>query len=739
MSTLKAGTIRGKHKHTSSGSSLAQATGSVSPSPNKRAADAQRDNVSTTSSTPSNSGTAEDEPFEGWLLKWTNYIKGYQKRWCVLKGGCLSYYRSKEEMEHTCRGTINLAGAMIYVEDKLNLTLSTGAQVYNLRANSEKERQTWISRLEAAKAKAAREQADLDGESDSEAEPSEEETDRVVAKGGATASEKIVNLRQTHELVAKQCSALQKRTVKIGDKALEAYPELRELQSDLTMFKSLALALVESCGQFIQEVEVEEKHLRKSVQVERRKRAKLLEAVETLAKEQLVLEKHANKLQVETGGNGSVVPNADDDDGEDEFFDATDDADPAAAGSRPQSSQSRRSTHRGSISVSPPDASTGGRQRRAAINFKPNKKYSLWAVMRNCIGKDLSKIPMPVFFNEPISFLQRLCEDLEYGELLNRAAQAKSSVERMAFVAAFTMSSYANTTTRTGKPFNPILGETYELDLRAEKGFRVITEQVSHHPPICALFAEGKDWTFLEDFSMANKFRGKYLQIEPLGVSRLIFKDTGEQYSWRKVTTTIHNIIVGKLWIDQHGEMDIINHTTGDKCHLKYFEYSYFSRDIARKVSGTVTDNNGMAHYELEGTWDDSMTAIKVSEPTAPATVMWKRSPLPPDHMEMYGFTYFACMLNEMEPNTAPTDSRLRPDQRLMENGLWDEANTEKQRVEEKQRVVRKQREASGEKWEPLWFQLKKDPLTGQDVHFYKGGYWEAKEKHDFKVCPDLW
>ena len=34
------------------------------------------------------------EQFRGWLLKWTNYIKGYQKRWFVLsKNGLLSYYR----------------------------------------------------------------------------------------------------------------------------------------------------------------------------------------------------------------------------------------------------------------------------------------------------------------------------------------------------------------------------------------------------------------------------------------------------------------------------------------------------------------------------------------------------------------------------------------------------------------------------------------------------------------------
>lgn len=35
---------------------------------------------------------AEPE-MKGWLLKWTNYLKGYQRRWFVLSNGVLSYYR----------------------------------------------------------------------------------------------------------------------------------------------------------------------------------------------------------------------------------------------------------------------------------------------------------------------------------------------------------------------------------------------------------------------------------------------------------------------------------------------------------------------------------------------------------------------------------------------------------------------------------------------------------------------
>ena len=50
--------------------------------------------------------------------------------------------------------------------------------------------------------------------------------------------------------------------------------------------------------------------------------------------------------------------------------------------------------------------------------------------------------------------------------------------------------------------------------------------------------------------------------------------------------------------------------------------------------------------------------------------------------------------MNEFETGVAPTDTRNRPDQRLMEEGQWDDANKEKLRLEEKQRATRRKRES---------------------------------------------
>lgn len=40
--------------------------------------------------------------------------------------------------------------------------------------------------------------------------------------------------------------------------------------------------------------------------------------------------------------------------------------------------------------------------------------------------------------------------------------------------------------------------------------------------------------------------------------------------------------------------------------------------------------------------------------------------------------------------------------------------------------------------YKALWFERKKDPVTKELTHVYRGGYWECKEKQDWTSCPDI-
>ena len=85
-------------------------------------------------------------------------------------------------------------------------------------------------------------------------------------------------------------------------------------------------------------------------------------------------------------------------------------------------------------------------------------------------------------------------------------------------------------------------------------------------------------------------------------------------------------------------------------------------------------------------------------------------------------------MSDELRERLPPTDSRLRPDQRALENGDLKAASTEKHRIEEKQRSMRKEREKRGEKWRARYFEEEEDSKTGEKSFRYVRDYWADRK-----------
>lgn len=173
------------------------------------------------------------------------------------------------------------------------------------------------------------------------------------------------------------------------------------------------------------------------------------------------------------------------------------------------------------------------RRKKLPDPCEKEKGVSLWSLIKDNVGKDLTRVCLPVYFNEPISSLQKCFEDLEYSYLLDRAYEHGNSLERVLNVAAFAVSGYASSEGRHCKPFNPLLGETYEADY-PEKGVRFFSEKVSHHPTLIACHSQGRGWKFWGDSNIRTKFWGRSIQLDPVGVLTLEFDD-GEVFQWSKV------------------------------------------------------------------------------------------------------------------------------------------------------------------------------------------------------------
>uniref|UniRef100_H3DCN8 Oxysterol-binding protein n=1 Tax=Tetraodon nigroviridis TaxID=99883 RepID=H3DCN8_TETNG len=404
---------------------------------------------------------------------------------------------------------------------------------------------------------------------------------------------------------------------------------------------------------------------------------------------------------------------------------------------------------------------------------------SIWSILKKCIGMELSKIAMPVIFNEPLSFLQRLSEYMEHTHLIHQANTMTDSIERMKCAAKHLLvSAVASQWERTGKPFNPLLGETFEL-IREDLGFRWVSEQVSHHPPVSAFQAEGlkEDFVFHGSIYPKLKFWGKSIEAEPRGVITLELPKYNEAYTWTNPTCCVHNIIVGQLWIEQYGNVEVINHKTGERCNITFKPCGLFGKEL-HKVEGYILDKSKKKLCAIYGKWTECLYTIDAATfdaykkmdkkaldekktnkqnsvdeepeempPPDAETVqvipgselIWKITPRPENSAKFYAFSTFAMQLNELEKSIEgvipPTDSRLRPDIRALENGDIDLASAEKKRLEEKQRMARKNRSKSTEEWKIRWFQQGPNPHNKVQDWLYLKGYWDRNFTH----LPDIY
>ncbi|KAE8145062.1 oxysterol binding protein [Aspergillus avenaceus] len=376
--------------------------------------------------------------------------------------------------------------------------------------------------------------------------------------------------------------------------------------------------------------------------------------------------------------------------------------------------------------------------RRSNIPAPTCMPPSLIGFLRKNVGKDLSQISMPVSSNEPFSLLQRAAEVMEYSTLLDNAASAQDPVERLMYVTAFAISSISYNRVRERairKPFNPMLGETYEL-VREDLGFRFVAEKVSHRPVQLAYHADGKNWSFAQSPMPTQKFWGKSAEIVTEGKMRLTLHTTSEHFSWSCATSFLRNIIAGEKYVEPVGEMSVVNETTGQKSVSTFKAGGMFSGRSEEVTTKAVDSNGRELPLGLTGTWVSMLQMTKNGSATGP---IWEAGSLVPNAPKHYGLTSFAATLNEITPiedhKIPATDSRLRPDQRALEGGDVDRAEDVKVKLEEAQRSRRREMESAGQTWTPRWFTRVDDDLEGNEgeaVWRLKSGkesYWEERAR----------
>ncbi|KAM0948919.1 putative oxysterol-binding protein [Dioscorea sansibarensis] len=694
----------------------------------------------------------------GILHKWVNYGKGWRPRWFVLQDGVLSYYkihgpdrvevdrvtekgskvigevparrmsRSRNGGTHHRRkpiGEVHLKVSSVRESrsDDKRFSIFTGTKRMHLRAETREDRGKWVEALQAVK----------------EMFPRLSNSELMAPVDGLVVSTEKLRHRLREEGV---------NELVIQDAEQIMRTEFAGLQNQLVALKQKQSLLLDT----LRQLETEKVDLENTLVDESQRQAKEDESSSRSRQEKY---SEGSGSETDEENERQDVAEEETDDEENIFFDTRD----FLSSSSFKSSGS--DFHKSEIDSDNDEFCGNGsvdgfddcmkvvgsqypyvrRRKKLPDPVEKEKGVSLWSMIKDNIGKDLTKVCLPVYFNEPLSSLQKCFEDLEYSYLIDRACEwgrKGNSLMRILNVAVFAISGYASTEGRNCKPFNPLLGETYEAAY-PDKGFRFFSEKVSHHPMIVACHCEGTGWRFWADSNLKSKFWGRSIQLDPVGVLTLEFDD-GEVFKWSKVTTSIYNLILGKLYCDHYGTMRI----QGDRefsCKIKFKEQSIIDRN-PHQVQGIVQDRNGRTVATLLGKWDESVHYVlgdfsnkrKWTEPSLQAQLLWKRGK-PSAYPTRYNLTRFAITMNELTPGLReklpPTDSRLRPDQRCLENGEYEMANAEKLRLEQRQRQARKMQERG---WKPRWFA--KDEST--DTYRYNGGYWEAREQGKWEGCPDI-
>lgn len=356
------------------------------------------------------------------------------------------------------------------------------------------------------------------------------------------------------------------------------------------------------------------------------------------------------------------------------------------------------------LDVTDPNAEKGQGEAGASSELDQRRQKEFTSY-KDYVGQDITcLLSVPVWIMEPVTLLQKMAEILEYTELLEKADQTEDEMERFALVVAFLVSPFSNIE-RPWKPFNPVLGETFEY----RKGdLAFLSEQVSHHPPVSAGHGESSHFVYDIVSAPKTKFLGNSIDIYPIGRTRLKLKKSGEEYWHSPPNSKGHNLIMGRTWIDAYGDFKVHNVTTGASCHLYFTPCGWFSAG-RYTFSGHITGADGVKKMAISGLWNsycEVATCIAEGDPTGETRRLWQAHAKPEDHK--YSWTQFVPKLQDCESLSfapLPSDSRRRPDRAALEDGDG-RAGELKHVVEEMQRAERREREKLADKWVPRYYKL---------------------------------
>jgi hypothetical protein len=310
-------------------------------------------------------------------------------------------------------------------------------------------------------------------------------------------------------------------------------------------------------------------------------------------------------------------------------------------------------------------------------------------------GMDLSKVVLPTFILEPRSMLEKLTDFMSHSDILMRAPTLADPLERMLAVVKFYVSGFYIKPAGVKKPYNPIIGETFRCMWQYEDGSKTfyVAEQVSHHPPISAFYAQNRQAGVVIDGSIlfGSKFMGTSAASTLNGYATIHFAKHGEEYRFSFPDAHAKGFIMGPLLMELVGVMTISCEQTGYKCELDFKSKGFWSGEY-NQVVGKVKRGEDVL-YTIAGKWDESLSIVDNN--TKQTQVLFA----PENHTRLPKWKPTWDELSEKE-----SDKLWLKVGEAIRSGDQKAATDEKYVLEQAQREIHKELKEQNREWAARWF-----------------------------------
>uniref|UniRef100_A0A3Q2XNT6 Oxysterol-binding protein n=1 Tax=Hippocampus comes TaxID=109280 RepID=A0A3Q2XNT6_HIPCM len=656
---------------------------------------------------------------EGPLSKWTNVMKGWQYRWFVLdyNAGLLSYYTSKDKMMRgSRRGCVRLRGAVIGIddEDDSTFTITVDQKTFHFQARDADEREKWIHALEGT---ILRHTLQL-RETETGFVPSVQDFDRKLAEADAYLQILIDQLKVEH-------------TINPVDGIYQ--PPLDTPVANTTMPTQTTLPADTS-------------QVCKSDQ-----RPSTLPVGPVVT----VMGSLQTPTPNSTGSGPSApnsgvtspsliplpshsVPDFSYSSSEDEFYDADEfyqnttspkhcmnpSGPPAAspisneetALKRPDTTESLNSTmSNGTTEPDPFDSHDDRDDDGEGESVEEHKSVIMHLLSQVRLGMDLTKVTATVFSPRQslFSVYAQSCNPLNTYSI----AEQPDPRERMVQVVKWYLSAFhaGRKGSVAKKPYNPILGEVFfchwDLPCKTEEpstndtlsdgpvpwsspnNVSFVAEQVSHHPPISAFYAEclSKKIQFNAHIWTKSKFLGMSIGVYNIGQGCVSCLEHDEHYILNFPNGYGRSILTVP-WVELGGECNISCSKSGYSANIVFHTKPFYGGKKHRITAEIFAPNDKKSFCSIEGEWNGVMFA-KWATGENTSFIDTKRMGI------------IKKKVRKLEDQLTYESRRLWRDVTLnLKLKDIDAATEAKHRLEEKQRVEARERKENEQQWETRLF-----------------------------------